>query len=159
MAAENRAEEYREVSKLVATYLEGETDWIAAMATTCAILHRTFSHYDWTGFYRVSEPGLLVLGPFQGMEACFRIPFDRGVCGACATSKKVVRVDDVSTYDGHIACSSSTISELVSPVLTPNGRLLAVLDVDSNARAAFSDADEAGLRDLCDVLGAMYEKA
>lgn len=125
------------------------------MATVACELHHAFAHFDWTGFYRVdpSKDRELVVGPYQGSHGCLRISFDRGVCGKAAREKAVVRVDDVTAFPGHIACSASTRSEIVVPVLTPAGELRAVLDVDSNAPAAFNDDDRAGLEAICAELG------
>lgn len=153
---EERGARYAALTERIKLSLEGETDWITAMATVAAMLHGEFEYFDWTGFYRAVEPDLLVLGPFQGGEACFRIPFDKGVCGAAARTRSVILVDDVSTFDGHIACSSTTVSELVSPVVSPKKRLLGVLDIDSNSAAAFTKADEIGISKICQDLGEMY---
>ena len=97
---------------------------------------------DWTGFYRVVAPELLKIGPYQGGHGCLVIPFSRGVCGACARSGQVQNVPDVDAFPGHIACASSTRSELVLPVWNGAGRLLGVLDLDSDTPAAFTAADE-----------------
>jgi len=149
---------YQEVRASIGAVLEGEADWIAGMATTCSILHGAFEHYDWTGFYRAvgSE---LVLGPFQGSSACLRIPYAKGVCGAAARTRTAQRVDDVHAFPGHIACSATTQSELVVPVVSPQGTLLAVLDVDSNQPAAFSTVDQDELEILCDDLGKRFAVA
>lgn len=136
--------------------LEDEDDWVAAMATVACELHHAFAYYDWTGFYRATEPELLVIGPYQGGHGCLRIPFARGVCGAAARTKTVQRVADVEAFADHIACSSTTRSEIVVPVLRPDGSTLAVLDVDSNSLGAFSEVDEQALVSLCEMLGARY---
>src|SRR5690349_21958195 len=128
----DRREKYYAVRAHIDALLEGESDWIAALATIVCELHGAFDHYDWTGFYRVAAPDLLVIGPYQGGHGCLRIPFSRGVCGAAARSKKAQLVDDVDAFPDHIACSSSTRSEIVVPVLAANGEVVAVLDVDSN---------------------------
>jgi GAF domain-containing protein len=101
---------------------------------------------------------LLVIGPYQGGHGCLRIPFERGVCGAAARTGKTQRIDDVSAVADHIACSSTTRSEIVVPVHTPDGRLLAVLDVDSDAPAAFMNADARALERLGQQLGARFAK-
>jgi GAF domain-containing protein len=102
----------------------------------------------------VVAPGLLKIGPYQGGHGCLVIPFDRGVCGACARSGAVQIVPDVDAFPGHIACSSSTRSEIVLPVRDGQGALIAVLDIDSDREAAFDEADAAGLsRILGDVFG------
>ncbi|PCI38644.1 MAG: hypothetical protein COB53_04470 [Elusimicrobia bacterium] len=127
------------------------------MATAACELHHAFDHFDWTGFYRVDteRERELVIGPYQGPHGCLRIAYDRGVCGAAARDKKIVIVDDVAAFPGHIACSASTRSEIVVPVLSSDGALRAVLDVDSNAPAAFQDEDRVGLEAICAELGAL----
>ncbi len=151
-----KAERYAEVRATIESLLEDEDDFIAAMATVACELHHAFDHYDWTGFYRVTKPGLLVIGPYQGTHGCLRIPFDRGVCGAAARTRTTQRVDDVNAFPGHIACSSSTRSEIVVPVLDPAGEVVAVLDVDSNGPAAFDDDDQEALEALCADLGRRF---
>jgi len=153
---EARDEAYREVRARIDALLEGETDWIAAMATVACELHGTFDYYDWTGFYRQTTPGLLVVGPYQGGHGCLRIPFERGVCGAAARTQQTQLVPDVDAFPGHIACSSTTRSEIVVPVVSPTGHLLAVLDVDSNDPAAFTETDQRHLEDLCAMLGQQF---
>lgn len=139
--------------------LEGETDWIAAMATVVCELHHAFAAFDWTGFYRAVSDELLVIGPYQGGHGCLRIPFSRGVCGAAARTRATQLVPDVHAFADHIACSSTTRSEIVVPVLTPDGRVLAVLDVDSDAPAAFDVIDREALEALCAELGRTFGAA
>ena len=115
----------------------GEDDEIAIMATVACELYHDVNGFDWVGFYRVVEPGLLKIGPYQGRHGCLVIPFARGVCGAAARDQKIKIVDDVKKFDGHIACSDSTQSELVIPCFGRDGKLLAVLDIDSD-QSAFS---------------------
>lgn len=152
-AVEERRAAYRAVEQTIASLLDGEDDWIAALATVACELHHAFDHYDWTGFYRVTRPELLIIGPYQGGHGCLRIPFHKGVCGAAARQRKTLLVPDVEKFEGHIACSSSTRSEIVVPVLTPTGDLLGVLDVDSNAEDAFNAADQESLERICADLG------
>jgi GAF domain-containing protein len=140
-----RRERYAEVRARLEGLLEGEDDWIAALSTIVCELHSAFDHYDWTGFYRVTQPDLLVVGPYQGGHGCLRIPFSRGVCGAAARTRRTQRVDDVSLFPDHIACSSTTRSEVVVPIVSPSGEVLAVLDVDSDRAAAFDEVDEVEL--------------
>lgn len=147
---------YREVMNRLAALLEGESDVIAAMATTVHELHQAFDYFDWTGFYRVTAPGVLKIGPFQGGHACLNIPFESGVCGAAARSRETQIVDDVHTRQDHIACASSTQSEIVVPVCSPEGEVVAVLDVDSNSLAAFDMTDQLNLQRLCARIGALY---
>jgi L-methionine (R)-S-oxide reductase len=155
--AEARAAHYAELHGQLAALLEGETDWIAAMATVACELHAAFAYFDWTGFYRAVSDRQLVIGPYQGGHGCLRIDFARGVCGAAARTRKTQLVSDVSAFDGHIACAATTQSEIVVPVVGPAGRLLAVLDVDSNALAAFTQVDAAGLERICADLGRRFE--
>jgi L-methionine (R)-S-oxide reductase len=154
--ASRRREHYAAVGETVAALLEDQTDWIAALATVACELHHAFEYYDWTGFYRVVRDDLLLVGPYQGGHGCIAIPFSRGVCGAAARTKRTQLVPDVHAVTDHIACSSTTQSEIVVPVLTPAGNLLAVLDVDSDSPAAFSEVDARSLEAICDELGRRF---
>jgi L-methionine (R)-S-oxide reductase len=158
--ASARAARYDELDARIDSLLDGETDLIAAMATLVCELHHAFADFHWTGFYRAVPEGarMLVLGPYQGGHGCLRIPFDKGVCGAAARSKETQLVPDVELFPGHIACSSTTRSEIVVPVLTPDGRLLAVLDVDSDRESAFDELDRMRLERLCADLGRRYDR-
>jgi len=133
--------------------IEGETDLIAVMATVACELHHAFLYFDWTGFYRVVEPDLLKIGPYQGGHGCLQIPFDRGICGAAARTRQPQLVADVRQRTDHIACASSTLSEIVIPVEDTHGRLLAVLDVDSDQLYAFDQVDQTNLEQLCAHMG------
>jgi GAF domain-containing protein len=145
-----RRERYAEVRARIEAVLEGEPDWIAAMATVACELHTTFAYFHWTGFYRHVGGELLVIGPYQGGHGCLRIPFSRGVCGAAARTRATQRVPDVEAFPGHIACASSTRSEIVVPLVAPDGRVVAVLDVDSDLPDAFSaEVDQPHLESLC----------
>lgn len=135
---------------------EGETDEIALMATVACELHHADARFDWTGFYRVVAPSLLKIGPYQGGHGCLVIPFARGVCGAAARTRQTQLVPDVDAFPGHIACSSSTRSEIVVPVLGRGGRLIGVLDIDSNRPDAFTDQDRRALEGMMqDVFGTL----
>ena len=125
---------------------DGEDDAVAIMATVSGELFNSVKGFDWVGFYRVVEPNLLKIGPYQGGHGCLVIPFDLGVCGAAARNQKIQLVSNVNAFDGHIACSSSTQSELVLPCYDQNGLLLGVLDIDSDKPAFFKECD-AGLLD------------
>ena len=140
--------DYDSITRTIAALTEGETDAVALMATVVCELHHADERFDWTGFYRVTGPGMLKIGPYQGGHGCLTIPFSRGVCGAAARTGAVQRVDDVDAFPGHIACASSTRSEIVLPVWTAAGDLIAVLDIDSDWPAAFTAADEAGLTEI-----------
>ena len=154
-----RRAHYAEVEARIASLLEDETDWIAAMATVACELHGAFDYFDWTGFYRAVSDGLLVIGPYQGGHGCLRIDFSRGVCGAAARTRKTQLVPDVDAFPGHIACASTTRSEIVVPIVTPSERLLGVLDVDSDAPAAFTAADAESLERICAELGRRFTPA
>ena len=118
----------------------GEDDAVALMATLACEIHHADARCDWTGFYRVVAPSLLKIGPYQGGHGCLVIPFERGVCGACARTGEAQVVADVTARADHIACSASTRSELVLPVRRA-GRLIGVLDLDSDREGAFERAD------------------
>ena len=150
------AQRYEDVLKRIDALLGDEDDWIAAMATVACELHNQFERYHWTGFYRAITNDTLVIGPYQGGHGCLRIPFSRGVCGAAARTRRTQLVPDVNAFADHIACSSTTQSEIVVPVISPNERLLAVLDVDSDDPAAFDERDQAYLERLAANLGQTY---
>jgi GAF domain-containing protein len=132
----------KDITDAILALTHGETDTVALMATVACEIHHAHPFADWTGFYRVTEPNLLKIGPYQGGHGCLVIPFSRGVCGACARTGQVLNVPDVEAFADHIACSSSTRSELVLPIRNGAGRLLGVLDIDSDTPAAFTKADE-----------------
>ncbi len=142
---------YSERAKIIASLTEGETDAVALMATVVCELHHADDRFDWTGFYRVTEPGLLKIGPYQGGHGCLQIPFSRGVCGAAARTGETQIVDDVDAFPGHIACASSTRSEIVLPVRNAQGEIIAVLDIDSNQPAAFTKHDAVELAAILDA--------
>ncbi|WP_225026429.1 GAF domain-containing protein [Xinfangfangia pollutisoli] len=133
---------YDEATQAILALTHGETDAVALMATLACEIHARHPLSDWTGFYRVVAPELLKIGPYQGGHGCLVIPFARGVCGACARTGEIQNVPDVDAFPDHIACASSTRSELVLPVWNGQGRLLGVLDLDSDTPAAFTKADE-----------------
>jgi len=139
---------YDTLAKTLRSLTAGETDTVALMATMVCELHHADERFDWTGFYRVTEPELLKIGPYQGGHGCLQIPFSRGVCGAAARTGEVQRVDDVEAFEGHIACASSTRSELVLPVFNAEGDVIAVLDIDSDQPAAFTQEDAAARASL-----------
>jgi GAF domain-containing protein len=143
---------YDTLSQTIISLTEGETDVVALMATTACEVHHSDERFDWTGFYRVTEPELLKIGPYQGGHGCLQIPFSRGVCGAAARTGEVQLVPDVEAFEGHIACASSTRSELVLPVFDASGDLIAVFDIDSDQPDAFTNEDavrmDAILRDV-----------
>jgi GAF domain-containing protein len=140
--AGDKAELYRQLGDAGDALTLGEPDAIANMANVSALLWEALPDLNWAGFYRNVE-GELVLGPFQGRAACIRIPFGKGVCGTAAATLEPQRVEDVHAFPGHIACDSASASELVVPVVH-EGRLLAVLDLDSPSLARFDDEDLRG---------------
>ena len=133
--------DYESFKNSIASLTDGEDDVIALMATVASELHHSDDRFDWTGFYRVTSPQMLKIGPYQGGHGCLQISFNRGVCGAAARLEKTQLVVDVATFPGHIACSSLTRSEIVLPVWDRSGSLLAVLDIDSNQLNAFTQTD------------------
>lgn len=151
-----KAQKYAEVLEEIKAVIEGETSMTARYATASCLLSQAFEDFFWTGFYEVDplKESELVVGPYQGTLGCLRIPFARGVCGACATQKETLIVEDVHAFPGHIACDSQTNSEIVVPVFDQNGELAAVLDVDSTRFSAFDEQDKAGLEAIAAILHA-----
>ncbi|MBE0412291.1 GAF domain-containing protein [Yoonia sp.] len=147
--------DYTTLAQAIAALTQGEDDPIALMATVTCEVHHSDDRFDWTGFYRVVGPELMKIGPYQGGHGCLVIPFDRGVCGAAARTGQVQLVPDVAAFPGHIACASSTRSELVLPVWNSAGKLIAVFDIDSDRPNAFDRTDAEG---LATVLAATFEK-
>ncbi|WP_258096321.1 GAF domain-containing protein [Salinibacter sp. 10B] len=158
VASSAKTDTYRDARRRIDALLDSETDWIAAMATVACELHHSFDYYDWTGFYRAVSDDHLIVGPYQGPHGCLHIDFDRGVCGAAARTRETQLWPDVSDAPDHIACQSSTQSEVVVPIVTPSDRLLAVLDVDSDTVGAFDDTDREHLERLCADLGEQFEE-
>ena len=148
----DKATAYRELVAEIGSVVAGETSRTARYATTVSLLKAEFGErFFWCGFYEV-DPGKsreLVVGPYQGTLGCLRIPFAKGVCGACAASGETIIVPDVHAFPGHIACDSRSNSEIVVPVFDAGGALVAVLDVDSTAFAAFDEVDARGLEAVC----------
>ncbi|HGG05440.1 MAG TPA: GAF domain-containing protein [Aliiroseovarius sp.] len=142
--------QYPDLSAQITAITEGEDDVIALMASVVCEVHHADDRFDWTGFYRVVAPELLKVGPYQGGHGCLSIPFSRGVCGAVARSGQAQLVSDVHNFPGHIACASTTLSEIVLPVHDRTGALIAVFDIDSNQPAAFSQTDVDALQQILD---------
>ncbi len=149
------AADYDTLSKTIVALTEGEDDAVALMATVACELHHSDDRFDWTGFYRVVGPELLKIGPYQGGHGCLKIPFSRGVCGAAARTGEAKLVADVEAFPGHIACASSTRSELVLPVWNAAGQVTAVLDIDSDQPDAFTLEDQ---RQLTAILQLVFGK-
>jgi GAF domain-containing protein len=141
-----KAELYRDLAEAAAAIVEGEPDPIANMANLAALIWQFVPQLNWAGFYRMAEDEL-VLGPFQGKPACIRIALGQGVCGRAAASGLTQVVDDVHAFPGHIACDVASRSELVVPVIR-DGRVLAVIDLDSPEPARFDGEDAAGIERL-----------
>ena len=139
----DKAARYAEVEAEIAAVLDGEPNVTARMATVASMLSDAFDHFFWTGFYVVdpTRERELVVGPYQGTLGCLRIAFGRGVCGAAAETGLTQVVEDVHAFPGHIACDSRSASEVVVPVFRPDGKLIAVFDVDSDQPAAFDEVD------------------
>jgi len=147
----SRAAEYETVAAQVTTLIEEAPSFVAALASTAALLNDTFEHYFWVGFYLPEEDGSLSVGPYQGPLACMKIPVGRGVCGAALERREVLVVPDVHAFPDHITCDSRSRSEVVVPVLR-DGEVRAVLDVDSDRLNAFDDSDRTGLVTLAGLL-------
>jgi GAF domain-containing protein len=150
IAAADKATMYQDLLNAVEGLTADEPDAVANMANVAALIWETLPDLNWAGFYR-NVDGELVLGPFQGRPACIRIPFGKGVCGAAAETLQVQRVEDVHAFPGHIACDAASVSELVVPIVR-EGKLVAVLDLDSPTPARFSEEDEAGCVAVAELL-------
>jgi GAF domain-containing protein len=159
VSAERKRESYRRLRDELERLLSDELDDVAAMATCASILHEGLAQASWTGFYRVVAPRLLRVGPYQGPVGCLEIPFERGVCGAAAREAKAQVVPDVHAFASHIACDSRARSEIVVPILSPAGEVLAVLDIDSHQPAAFDDVDRAELERVAALLGPLLARS
>lgn len=151
-----KQQRYEQTRRNIQALIAGEADEIAVLATVAAELRHAFPEFHWVGFYRVVSPGLLKVGPYQGGHGCLTIPFERGVCGRCAREKATQIVADVTQVPYHIACSSTTQSEIVVPVLDARGEVRAVLDIDSDVPAMFDAMDQAALELLANEVGKVY---
>ena len=149
IAQGGKEEKYTILFKQIASVIQNESDAIANMANVSAMIHQTFSFW-WTGFYRVIGEEL-VLGPFQGPLACSRIAYGRGVCGTAWKDGRTQVVPDVEQFPGHIACSSASKSEIVVPLFN-DGKVVAVLDIDSEHLATFDDTDKLWLERIVALL-------
>lgn len=135
--------QYETISKQLDALLDGETDQIANLSNASALLNQFLTDINWVGFYLMKD-NELVLGPFQGLPACVRIPVGRGVCGSAVAQKETILVEDVHAFPGHIACDAASNSEIVIPLIK-NDEVIGVLDIDSPLKGRFSKEDEAGL--------------
>jgi GAF domain-containing protein len=144
-----KAEAYATLASHVKHVLEGIDDPVAGMATIAALVHHAFGNL-WTGFYRVVEPAMLRVGPYQGTLGCLEVAFGRGVCGSAAAERRTVIVPDVAAFPGHIVCDPLARSEIVVPVYGRDGGLIAVFDLDAAHPGAFGPADARGLEAIVD---------
>lgn len=145
----DRPQQYAQLADHARALLHGERDRIANAANLSALVYHALPRLNWVGFY-FFDGTELVVGPFQGLPACVRIPLDRGVCGAAARTRQTQRVDDVHTFPGHIACDAASRSELVVP-LVRHGALVGVFDLDSPDPARFDVIDQEGLETLARI--------
>ncbi|MBE2974548.1 GAF domain-containing protein [Priestia megaterium] len=142
----SKQKDYELVIKQLRALLEGESNTIANLANASALLNQFLNEVNWVGFY-LMEDGELVLGPFQGLPACVRIPLGKGVCGTAAQNQRTERIEDVHAFPGHIACDAASQSEIVVPVVK-DGKLLGVLDIDSPIKNRFDEIDQQYLEEF-----------
>lgn len=142
----SKQKDYELVIKQLRALLEGESNTIANLANASALLNQFLNEVNWVGFY-LMEDGELVLGPFQGLPACVRIPLGKGVCGTAAQNQKTERIEDVHAFPGHIACDAASQSEIVVPIVR-DGQLLGVLDIDSPTKNRFDEIDQQYLEEF-----------
>lgn len=143
----NKPEQYAQLLAQARALMAGETDRIANAANLSSLVYHALPGLNWVGFY-FFDGDELVVGPFQGLPACVRIPLDKGVCGAAARTRQTQCIDDVHAFPGHIACDSASNSELVVPLVDGGGNLVGVFDLDSPEHARFDPDDQAGLEAL-----------
>ncbi|AAU15873.1 MULTISPECIES: GAF domain-containing protein [Bacillus cereus group] len=148
--AGSRVQQYETVIKQLDALLTGESNVVANLSNASALLNQFLDRVNWVGFY-VTEGNQLVLGPFQGMPACVRIPFGRGVCGVAAETKATQLVADVHQFPGHIACDSASNSEIVVPIIK-DGNVIGVLDIDSPEKNRFDEVDQRYLEKFVETL-------
>ncbi|PFF76888.1 GAF domain-containing protein [Bacillus thuringiensis] len=148
--AGSRVQQYETVIKQLDALLTGESNVVANLSNASALLNQFLDRVNWIGFY-VTEGNQLVLGPFQGMPACVRIPFGRGVCGVAAETKTTQLVADVHQFPGHIACDSASNSEIVVPIVK-EGAVIGVLDIDSPEKNRFDEVDQCYLEKFVETL-------
>ncbi|CAK8580591.1 MULTISPECIES: GAF domain-containing protein [Priestia] len=142
----SKQKDYELVIKQLRALLEGESNTIANLANASALLNQFLNEVNWVGFY-LMEDGELVLGPFQGLPACVRIPLGKGVCGTAAQNQRIERIEDVHAFPGHIACDAASQSEIVVPMVK-DGKLLGVLDIDSPIKNRFDEIDQQYLEEF-----------
>jgi GAF domain-containing protein len=149
IALGSKQNQYDSILPQISSLLDGESDQIANMANVCAALKEQFNFF-WVGFYMV-KGNELVLGPFQGPVACTRIKLGKGVCGSAWEQKKTLIVPDVDLFPGHIACSSASKSEIVIPIIR-SGKVIGVLDVDSEELNSFDETDADYLLQILELI-------
>ena len=147
----SREENYELVKKQLHALLHDEPNQIANLSNASALLNQFLDRINWVGFYLMDTHGDLVLGPFQGLPACVRIPLGKGVCGTAALKKQTIRVEDVNQFPGHIACDAASQSEIVIPLINGD-QLIGVLDIDSPEKNRFDVLDQEKLEEFVDVL-------
>jgi L-methionine (R)-S-oxide reductase len=152
---ENREDNYNLLIKQLTSLLEAEPNTIANFSNASALLNQFLDRINWVGFYLIEESEL-VLGPFQGLPACVRIPVGRGVCGTAAAQLETIRVEDVHQFPGHIACDAASQSEIVIPMID-NGKLIGVLDIDSPEKNRFDELDQKKLEEFVSALMTVYK--
>jgi L-methionine (R)-S-oxide reductase len=148
--SDSREKNYDLLIKQLKALIEDETNAIANLSNASALLNQFLDRVNWTGFY-LMDGGELVLGPFQGLPACVRIPLGKGVCGTAASKRETVRVEDVHLFPGHIACDAASQSEIVVPMIK-DGKLLGVLDIDSPEKNRFDELDQQKLEEFIEML-------
>lgn len=152
----NKEQNYAELARDLAALLDGERNFIAALANASALINERLDDVNWVGFY-LMDGAQLVLGPFQGKIACVRIPVGKGVCGTAVAENRVQRVDDVHAFPGHIACDAASNAEIVLPLVV-GGQIIGVLDIDSTVYQRFGEQDELGLKAVVAGLCAQLEQ-
>ena len=143
--------DYETLARQLVSFAETDSHYIPLLANASALLYHSMEDLNWAGFYLMRD-GRLVLGPFQGQPACIHIPVGKGVCGTAALENKTICVDNVHSFEGHIACDSRSLSEIVIPLHDAEGKIRGVLDIDSPLEGRFSGADQAGLEQCARLL-------
>jgi L-methionine (R)-S-oxide reductase len=146
----NKKDNYELVKKQLKALVEDEKNQIANLSNASALLNQFLDRINWVGFYLMDEKEL-VLGPFQGLPACVRIPVGRGVCGTAVQRRETILVEDVHQFPGHIACDAASQSEIVVPLMK-NGEVIGVLDIDSPEKSRFDEVDKQKLEEFVEVL-------
>lgn len=147
---EKKEKNYALVQKQLVALIEDEPNQIANYSNASALLNQFLDRINWVGFY-LAEGEKLILGPFQGLPACVRIPFGKGVCGTSASERKTLRIDDVHQFPGHIACDAASQSEIVIPLIKDE-TIIGVLDIDSPITDRFDEVDQHGLEEFVHIL-------